>query len=187
MRCSQTSAQDCSVTPCPAGETCRTLGGTIPGWEIFLEANGNWQKLAGLAGIVAPATVPQTVVYEEAFPTTGGALHLHATGHSLDCREQMYDMSLRRDLQAYGFTDGVTCLQTASHLIGAFDLMIAPAALPARGQTASYVTLSVGGEGGHCSSTTTQLCITDADCPSGEMCMVTGGSYRLHYRISRRH
>ena len=31
-----------------------------------------------------------------------------------------------------------------------------------------------------------QLCLTAADCPSGETCTVTGGSYRLHYTISRR-
>src|SRR5437870_3856727 len=87
MRCSETSSQDCSATPCPPGETCRTFGGPIPGWEVFLEANGNWQKLAGLEGIVAPGSVPQRLRYDETVPTTGGVLRLHATGHSLDCRE----------------------------------------------------------------------------------------------------
>ena len=60
------------------------------------------------------------------------------------------------------------------------------ASLPARGQSASYVTQSMGGEGGSCSTTASQLYLTDADCPGGEMCNVTGGSYRLHYSISRR-
>src|SRR6266566_629271 len=82
MRCSETSSQDCSAAPCPPGETCRTFGGPIPGWEVFLEANGNWQKLAGLDGIMAPGSVPQSLRYDEAVPATGGVLRLHATGHS---------------------------------------------------------------------------------------------------------
>ena len=187
MRCSETSTQDCSATPCPPGETCRTFGGTIPGWEVFLEANGNWQKLAGLDGIVAPATVPQSLLYEEAVPTTGGILRLHATGHSLDCRESVYGMSIRRDAEIFGPTDTLACLlNAASHDVGDLEVMLPAATLPARGQSDSYVTQSVGGEGGSCSTTASQLCLTDADCPSGETCTVTGGSYRLHYTISRR-
>jgi len=188
MRCSETSSQDCSATPCPPGETCRTFGGTIPGWEVFLEANGNWQKLAGLDGIVAPGTLPQSLLYDEAVPTTGGVLRLHASGHSLDCRESVYGMSIRRDLEIFGPTDTLACLQNAqSHDVGEFDLTLTAAALPPRGQSASYVTQSVGGEGGSCSATTSQLCLTNADCPGGETCVVTGGSYRLHYTITRKH
>src|SRR5262249_18094860 len=44
-RCSVTTSQDCSVTPCPGGETCLTLGGPTPGWQMFLEANGEWREL----------------------------------------------------------------------------------------------------------------------------------------------
>ncbi len=187
MRCSQTSSQDCSATPCPPGETCRTFGGTIRGWEVFLEANGNWQELTSLAGIVAPGTVPQALTYDEAIPITGGTLHLHASGHSLDCRESVYGMSIRRDLQIFGPTDTLACLENASsHDVGEFDVSLAPGALPARGQSVSYVTQSVGGEGGHCSTSTSQLCLTGADCPSGESCVITGGSYRLRYTITRR-
>ncbi len=187
MRCSETSSQDCSATPCPPGETCRTFGGPIPGWEVFLEANGNWQKLAGLEGIVAPGSVPQRLRYDEAVPTTGGIVRLHATGHSLDCRESVYGMSIRRDLEIFGVTDTLACLQDAeSHDVGEFDLTFTAAALPPRGQSASYVTQSVGGAGGSCSATASQLCLTDADCPDGEMCNVTGGSYRLRYTITRK-
>jgi Cys-rich repeat protein len=32
----------------------------------------------------------------------------------------------------------------------------------------------------------TQLCIKNADCPTGETCNVTGGSYKLHYTITKR-
>ena len=186
-RCSETSTQDCSATPCPPGETCRTFGGAIEGWQVFLEANGNWRELAGLEGIVAPATVPQSVVFDEAVPVTGGVLRLHASGHSLDCRESVYNMSIRRDLQIFGVTDTLTCLENAeSHDIGEFDVIIPSATLPARGHTVPQVTQSVGGEGGACAAATSQLCLTDADCPGGDSCNVTGGSYRLHYTIRRR-
>src|SRR5207249_900263 len=43
-RCSVTTAQDCSATPCPRGEKCLTLGGPIPGWELFFETNGDWRR-----------------------------------------------------------------------------------------------------------------------------------------------
>jgi len=49
----------------------------------------------------------------------------------------------------------------------------------------SYVTSSIGGAGGSCSATMSRLCLGDADCPSGETCVVIGGSYRLHYTIRR--
>jgi len=188
MRCSETSSQDCSATPCPPGETCRTFGGPIAGWEVFLEANGNWQKLTGLEGIAAAGTVPQDLLFEEAVPVTGGTLRLHATGHSLDCRESVYGMSIRRDLEIFGPTDTLACLNDAeSHDVGDLDLIIPSAALPARGQSTFYVTQSVGGAGGSCSTTTSQLCLTGADCPGGETCNVTGGSYQLNYTITRKH
>src|SRR5947208_2474903 len=111
------------------------------------EANGNWQKPAGLGGIVAPGTVPpQSLVYDEAIPLTGGVLRLHATGHSLDCRESVYGMSIRRDVEIFGPTDTLACLLDAeSHDIGDFDLTLDAATLPAPGKSASYVTQSVGG------------------------------------------
>ena len=49
----------------------------------------------------------------------------------------------------------------------------------------SYVTPSIGGDGGTCSTTTSQLCVVDADCPMGETCNVTGGAFKLHYTITK--
>src|SRR6266446_10610823 len=43
--------------------------------------------------------------------------------------------------------------------------------------------LDVGGAGGSRSATMSRLSLGDDDCPSGETCVVTGGSYRLHYTI----
>ena len=48
-----------------------------------------------------------------------------------------------------------------------------------------YETVSSGGEGGSCSVTTANLCVVDADCPSGESCITTGGAVSLRYRIER--
>jgi hypothetical protein len=48
-----------------------------------------------------------------------------------------------------------------------------------------YVTQVTDGDGGAC-STTTQMCVVNADCPSGETCVTTGGSYRLQYTIRKR-
>jgi hypothetical protein len=185
-RCSVTTTQDCSATACPSGETCLTLGGPIPGWQVFLEVNGNWQELANLGAVTAATTVPQTLRYDLALPA-GAALRLHATGKSLDCREaQLYDQSLARDLSLYGLTDGATCLNASSHDVGHFDVAYSDADFGSNGSSMSYVTPVMGGEGGACSITTGQLCLMDADCPSGETCIVTGGSFKLHYTITKR-
>jgi hypothetical protein len=45
--------------------------------------------------------------------------------------------------------------------------------------------VSTGGEGGHCSTSTALLCTVDADCPSGESCVTTGGAFTLRYRVER--
>ena len=185
-RCSVTVTQDCGATPCPAGESCLTLGGPTAGWETFVEVNGEWKKLAGLEAILAPGTVPQDLSFDLALPA-GGTLHLHTSGRSLGCREgELYGMSLGRTLQLYGLTDGPACLQADSHDAGEVDVTFAGPDFGSGGGSMTYATQGTGGAGGTCSSTTAQLCLTDADCPGGETCSVTGGSFRLHYTISRR-
>ena len=185
QRCSVTTGQDCSMNACPAGETCLTLGGPIPGWTVFLEVNGDWRALTGLDSVSSPVTVPQSLTYDLGV-VAGDTLHLHATGHSLDCREgQLYGLSFARALSLYGFFPGAACLNTESHNIGTFDLDLAGPDYGSGGSSASLVTPSVGGDGGHCSTTTSELCLVDADCPSGESCMVTGGSYQLHYTVTK--
>ncbi len=186
QRCSVTTAQDCSSTPCPTGETCLSLGGPTPGWQVFLEANGNWTALADLEAIAAPGTVRQKIRYRVGLPV-GASLHLHATGKSLGCLEsQLYGQSLQRDLALYGLTNGSICLADMSHDIGQFDVTYGGPDFGSGGSTMTYATQSIGGDGGTCSATTIQLCLKDADCPSGETCNVTGGSYKLHYTITKK-
>jgi hypothetical protein len=183
-RCSE-SAQDCSSAPCPGGETCLALGGPIPGWEVFLEVNGQWQRLEGLEDVTAPGSVPQALRYDVALPAST-PLRIHASGRSLDCREaSLYGVSLKRTLAVFGFTDGPACLQADSHDIGTLDLAFSSPDFGSCGRSRRHVTSSVGGAGGTCSTTTSQLCLGDADCPGGETCVVTGGSYKLHYTISK--
>src|SRR3989442_576770 len=175
-RCSVTTAQDCSATPCPRGEKCLTLGGPIPGWELFFETNGDWQRLAHLEAVMAPRTIAEDVRFDTALPSSG-TLRLHGSGHSLDCREgQLYGTSLRRTLQLYGFDDGPKCLQADSHDIGAFEVSFGGPDFGSGGGSPSSRTSSVGGAGGSCSATLSRLCLGDDACPSGETCVGTGGA-----------
>jgi hypothetical protein len=184
--CSITTAQDCSTSACPAGETCLTLGGATPGWRIFLEANGDWREIPGLENVATPATVPENLTFDVGL-LAGDRLRLHATGKSLGCSEaQLYGQSLRRDLTLYGLTDGATCLGDTSANIGSFDITYSPPDFGSGGRSMSYVTPSVDGNGGHCSVTTAQLCLSNRDCP-GESCIVTGGAFKLHYTIVKVH
>jgi len=146
--------------------------------------NGDWRRLANLNAVLDPVTVQQDLTYDLGV-LAGDTLHLHATGHSLDCREgQLYGLSFQRALSLYGFFPGATCLNTESHNIGTFDVDLAGPDYGSGGTSASFVTPSVGGNGGHCSATTSQLCLVDSDCP-GETCVVTGGAYKLHYTITK--
>ena len=182
-----TTAQDCSVNPCPSGESCLSLGGPTPGWQIFLEANGAWQEIPDLGAVDTPATIPLHLKYDVGL-LPGDTLRLHASGKSLGCLEaQLYDQSLARDLSLYGLTDGAICLADSSHNVGDFDVTYAGPDYGSGARSMSYVTQSVGGAGGHCSTTTSQLCLDDVDCPSGETCTPTGGSFQLHYTIKRIH
>lgn len=45
--------------------------------------------------------------------------------------------------------------------------------------------LDEDGDAGHCSLTTTMLCVFDEDCPASEGCTIVGSAYNLHYRIER--
>lgn len=185
MRCSVTTAQDCSVMACPAGEQCLTLGGPTPGWQIFLEANGDWREVPGLQTIAAPGLIPLDITYKLGL-LDADTLHLHASGKSLACLEsQLYDRSLANDLALYGLTEGTNCLIDLSKDIGAFDLNYTGPDFGGGKPPVSYETQSVGGDGGTCSVTTSQLCLTTADCPVGETCVVTGGAFKLHYTIRK--
>jgi len=64
----------------------------------------------------------------------------------------------------FGPTHTLACLlNAASHDVGNFNVTFPAASLPARGQSVSYVTQSVGGARSEsCSTTARQFCLTDA-------------------------
>jgi hypothetical protein len=182
-RCSVTTTQDCSALACPAGEQCLSLGGPTPGWQIFLEANGDWREIPGLDAVASPGLIPLNISYDLGLLPTD-TLQLHASGKSLACLEsQLYGRSLAGDLALYGLTDGTTCLADSSHDIGQFNLNLSGPSFGGANPPASYTTQSAGGQGGHCSVTVGQLCLVDADCPGGETCVETGGAFKLQYTI----
>jgi hypothetical protein len=186
QRCSVTTSQDCSTMACPAGETCLSLGGPIAGWQMFLEVNGDWREAPGLSDVSAPTTIDERLRFYASLPADG-TLHLHTTGKSLACLEsQLYGQSLGRSIGLYGFTDGALCLADQSHDVGKIDVTFAGPDFGSGGSSTSYVTVVPNGEGGHCSTTTSQLCLVDADCSTGETCVETGGSFALHYTITKR-
>jgi hypothetical protein len=185
-RCSVTTSQDCSSSPCPSGETCLSLGGPTPGWQMFLEVNGDWRQATGLSGVSGPGFFGQKLRYDLGVAATG-TLHLHTTGKSLACLEsQLYGQSVSRDLALYGLTDGATCLADQSHDVGSIDVSFNGPDFGSGGRSRDYVTQVTDGDGGACSTTTSQTCVVNADCPSGETCVTTGGSYKLHYTITKR-
>jgi hypothetical protein len=150
--------------------------------------NGDWRAATGLEGVAAAGDFPQSLHYDLAVPTNGGQLHIHTTGKSLACLEsQLYGQSLNRDLALYGLTDGATCLADQSHNPGAIDLVLTgPDFGTVGGIRTAHVTQVTGdGDGGNCSLTMAQQCVVNADCPMGETCVTTGGSYRLHYTIRK--
>jgi len=186
MVCSITTSQDCSSMACPSGETCLSVGGPTPGWQIFLEANGDWRQLTGLENVSTPITIPEAIQFDAGVPITGGTLTLHAAGKSLACLEsQLYGVSLPRALSLFGLTDGAACLSNMSKDIGAFDVTFGPPDFGSGSGSMTYVVPSVGGDGGTCSTATSQLCVVDDDCPMGETCNVTGASYKLHFTITK--
>jgi hypothetical protein len=185
-RCSVTTAQDCATTPCPAGETCLSLGGAIPGWQMFIEVNGDWREAPGLSSVSTPGLIREKKLRYFASLPPGGTLHLHTTGKSLACLEsQLYGQSLARSLALYGLTDGAICLADMSHDVGKIDVTFTAPDFGSGGRSTSHVTTVSNGEGGTCSATTSRLCLVDGDCPAGETCVEMGGSFALHYDITK--
>jgi hypothetical protein len=107
-------------------------------------------------------------------------------GVAHECVDTLYGKSLADDLMAFGFTKGLACLNSTAHPAGSIDVTYpGPDFGAGSGGSTAYQTTSDGGEGGHCSMNTGLVCLTAADCSSGETCVTTGGAYTLRYRIER--
>jgi hypothetical protein len=184
--CSVNTSVPCTTAAdCPSsGEQCWGLG-PVKAWHVEAAANGEWQELEGLDSVDTGDVVPQTIVYDQYLPA-GGAVRIQSDGVARECVDTLYDKSIATDLAAFGFTKGLACLNSTAHGAGQIDVTYpGPDFGAGPGGSTEYETASTGGQGGHCSGATTQLCTVGADCPMGESCVTTGGAFSLRYRIER--
>jgi hypothetical protein len=182
--CSTADTACATDADCPSGEHCFGAG-PVKSWGMQAAVNGEWQELAGLQTVNTGDTITQTLVYDQYLPPDG-AVHLQIDGKSHECIDSMYGKPLSQGLLELGLTKGILCLATEARSVGALDLSYAGPDFGAGvGGTTDYETVSAGGTGGHCSTSTALLCTVDLDCPSGESCATTGGAFSLRYRIER--
>src|SRR5207253_2359819 len=128
--------------------------------------------------------IEENLVFDQYVPTDG-TVHLFANGDSEECIQTMLGQSLRADLAQFGLDKGQSCLLTTARDPGTLDVSYAGPDFGAGSGAMEYETPSSGGLGGHCSVTTTMLCVIDSDCPPGESCATVGGAFTLRYRIER--
>jgi hypothetical protein len=176
---------------CNGASIC--VGGVTPGWRLWAEVNGDWiefkklQKLGSKKPFAeppyevpspTPLTIPEHYTFDEYVPPAA-SIHLKVSGHSLNCLNMLFGHNLIDGLNEFGLTAGANCLQSSSHDVGKIDVTYngPDFGTTAPGVPASYNVTSTGGDGGTCSVTTDQLCISDADCPAGA-CSTTAGACR---------
>jgi hypothetical protein len=180
-----TANTPCTVDgDCPSGETCQGIG-TVKSWRMQASVNGEWQEFLNLGSVDTGQVIPQLIVYDQFVPPDG-QVHLLVDGRSHECIDAIYGQSLAHDLVQVGFNKGVACLASEARFPGSVDVTYAgPDFGAGPGGSTDYETVSTGGVGGHCSTSTMLLCTVDADCPSGESCVTTGGAFTIRYRVER--
>lgn len=188
---------DCKPTDfCSGASQC--IGGVTPGWRMWGEVNGDWTEFSGLSQIGAeapflapPYTQPSTpLVLKQRFKAkeyvpADGSIHIKVSARSFNCLHDLFGHNLSELLGIYGFTDGANCLLTGgSRDPGTVDITLdGPDFGTVGGKPTVRSATSTGGDAGTCSGTTNRLCVTDADCPGGESCNVTGGAFTVQYTV----
>ena len=180
---------------CGTSETC--LGqGPVTDWAMQAALNGEWQRLTGLEDVTAPGAIAQSpsLVYDQ-YLRADGQVRIQAHGVSKECVDAILGKSLGSDLAQFGLTRGLDCLTSRGHTSFGGSRSYFPGTIdetypgPDFGAgmtgTMDYAVTSTGGDAGHCSLTTSMLCVYDEDCPSSESCTIVGGAYDLQYRIER--
>lgn len=179
--CSGSNTPCASTAECPSGQQC--LGaGPVKAWQLQASVNGEWGELTGLGSVDTGNVIPQTTVFDQ-YLTADGAVHVVANGVARECVDTLYGQSLATSLLQFGFSKGLACLNSTAHPAGTIDVSYPGPDFGTGGAAMDYETASVGGQGGHCSVMTGLVCLVDADCPSGETCVPTGGAFALRYRI----
>lgn len=182
--CSTANTACATNADCPMGEFCLGIG-QAKGWYLDSSVNGEWQSFVNLDDLDAGDEITENLVYDQ-YLAAGDDVHIVAQAKSQECIDLMYGKSLHQDLSEQGLGKGANCLFSASREAGVVDVAYAgPDFGGGVGGSTDYDTPSTGGQGGHCSMTTGTLCVGNGDCPLGETCAITGGSFNLKYRIER--
>ncbi len=120
---------------CTNGTTC--VGGTVPGWEMFGEVNGDWVQFAGKAlsgvGTASPFAAPPynsddltaaiKGTFDEYVPSNG-AIHIATTGHSTGCTDvNLYGHNLKDSLTRFGLGAGAACFEESDANPGPIDII----------------------------------------------------------------
>ncbi len=168
---------------CPGSEQCLGLG-PVKSWRGQAAVNGEWQDLVGLDTVNSGDVVAQGVVFDQYLPATG-SVHLLGDVRAHECIDKMYGRPLAQGLLEFGFNKGVACLATQARNPGAIDVTYSGPDFGAGSGSMDYETVGVGGSGGFCSLSSALRCVVDPDCPGGETCLQTGGSWALRYRIEK--
>jgi hypothetical protein len=192
MRAAPLIPRTCEIagTPCDtagdclSGEHCWGEG-PVAGWAGQVAINGEWRRFSGseLGSVLDGAVIGQSIVADQ-YLAAGGEVRVQADAFARDCIDTAYGKALADGVERYGLQKGIVCLGAGtSHAAGTIDeSYVGPDFGAGSLGTQTYETQSTGGEGGHCSVSTSTLCVVDGDCP-GETCVTTGGAFRLRYTI----
>ncbi len=156
----------------------------VKDWVLEASVNGEAQRLTGLAAVDAGEDITENLVYDQYLPP-GGKVHFYVEGTVHSCIDTLFAQSFSTDISQLGLGGMGDCLVTTDPLPGKIDVTYAAPDFGTGGDARTYDTVGAGGDGGACSVTTTTVCLSKADCPSGETCDHTGGAYTIHYRIEK--
>lgn len=190
---------DCKKTDFCISGASQCVGGITPGWDLWGEVNGDWVKFQNLASIGAqapfanppylqpsptPLSIKQKFKFDEYVPADG-SIHIKISGHSLNCLSGLFGHDLIDGLHTYDLVPGAACLGAGTVGAGQVDLTYTGPdfGTVTRNKPVAFTATSTGSQAGTCSTTANQLCVTTADCPSGETCNHTDGAFTLQYSI----
>ena len=158
-----------------AGEDVKT-------WILEASTDGEAQRLGGLGSVEAGEDVAEDLVFDQYLPPDG-KLHFHLEGTVHTCIDTLFGQSFAADAAQVGLGSLSDCLYSTDPTPGTVDVSYPGPDFGSGSGTKTYDVDSTGSDGGSCSTTDSALCLTDADCPSGETCQKKDGAFTAHYRI----
>lgn len=155
-------------------------------WRLQTAVNGEWQAFPGLDSVSTGDVIPEHLVWDQ-YLHASDAVHLRTDGVARICIDTLFGKDLVTDIRELGPAGTIDCLLTNGQnpSPGEIDVSYPGPDFGAGAGVAHYETPSEGASGGSCSTSTSRLCVTDGDCPSGETCESGGSAYTLSYTIER--